>query len=145
MSRRCDKSSSSICVSADSQLQNKGGGFHRETLMNVFTHVAKKAARAALRVVVAVRGDDVVGRVAQLMAHEAPRHAAWLRIGLHADGEGQALTRAHLDGSVVNETRVHESFIWEERRKLLFTQNLQNIGVKSTAVVERNRANPHTV
>lgn len=105
----------------------------------------KKAAREALRVVAAVRGDDVVGRVAQLMAHEAPRHGAWLRIGLHADGEGQALARSHLDGSVVNETRVHESFICEERRKLLFTQNLQNIGVKSTAVVERNRANPHTV
>lgn len=48
----------------------------------------KRAARAALRVLVAARGDDMVRGVVQPTAHEAPRGTAWHWIGLDADTEG---------------------------------------------------------
>lgn len=40
-----------------------------------------------LRVLVAARGDDMVGGVVQPAAHEAPRGAAWHWISLYADTE----------------------------------------------------------
>lgn len=38
----CYESGSRIHTSAESQLQNKGARFPRETLMNIFTHEAKE-------------------------------------------------------------------------------------------------------
>lgn len=52
-------------------------------------------------VLVAVGGDDVVGGVPQLLAHEAPGDGVWLWIGLKVDTEGQTLACTDLDGSVV--------------------------------------------
>lgn len=40
-----------------------------------------------LRVLVAARGDDMVGGVVQPAAHEAPRGTAWHWISLYADTE----------------------------------------------------------
>lgn len=71
---------------------------------------------AASRVFVAVRGDDVVGRVPQLVAHEAPGEGVRLRVRLHVDAQGQTLARTDLDGSVVCGCQADESFFWKIRK-----------------------------
>lgn len=48
--------------------------------------------------------------VSQLMAHEAPREHAWLRVSLHVNTQEQTLACTDLNGVVVHRSRVDESF-----------------------------------
>lgn len=66
--------------------------------MNIFTYVAKlghlkkkKRVCVASPVFMAVCGDDMVGCVAQLLAHETPGDSVQLWISLHFNNERQTL------------------------------------------------------
>lgn len=67
--------------------------------MNIFRLCGKTGALKAsvclcvgLPVFMAVCGDDMVGCIPQLVAHEAPREGVRLWISLHVNNQGQTLT-----------------------------------------------------
>lgn len=120
-----DKSSSYISTSTNLQPQSKGVKFHWTTVMNIFIHVVKlghlKTSMCVISLVfVAVCGDDMVGCVPQLVAHEAPREGVWLWIGLHVNTQEQTLAWTDLDGSVVHRCWIDESFPWKIRKLDIF-------------------------
>ena len=72
-----------------------------------------------------VCGDHMVGGVGQGLAHEVPGKVVGFRVSLHADHQGQALPRPHLDGAVLHRANMNETFGWKQesgRLRVSFTQ-----------------------
>lgn len=66
-------------------------------------------------VVPAVRGDDVVAGVSELLAHEAPGDGLRLRIRLHANVQRQTVAGADVEGSVVDFCWADKTPFWNKK------------------------------